>query len=63
MSRTLTLAELERHEVSVVEPRETLAYLNWANITATNLAMAVNTATFNSSATALAGQSIFVVQG
>lgn len=60
MSRTLTLADLERHEISIVEPRETLNYFNWANITATNVALAVNTATLNSSASAWAGQTIYV---
>ncbi|HEX6569119.1 MAG TPA: hypothetical protein VF015_08135 [Acidimicrobiales bacterium] len=63
MSRTLTLAELEHSEVSVLEPRETLAFVNFANITATNLALALNAATVNSSANAWAGQAIWVAQG
>lgn len=62
MLRTLTLEELESSEASVLEPRETLAFANWANISATNLALALNASTFSSSATALAGQAIFVKQ-
>lgn len=62
MTRTLTMEELDRHEVSILEPRETLAFTNWANLTATNLALAINAGTFKSSAAALAGQTIFVVQ-
>ncbi|HEX6421201.1 MAG TPA: hypothetical protein VFZ77_22055 [Acidimicrobiales bacterium] len=62
MSRTLTLAELDRTEAAVLEPRETLAYANWANITATNLALALNASTFQSTANAWAAQAVFVVQ-
>lgn len=62
MTRTLTLEELDRTEVSVLEPRETLAWANWANITATNLALALNASTFKSSADAWATQSIWVTQ-
>ena len=51
MTRTLTLEELDRHEVSVLEPRETLGWANWANVSATNLALAVNASTFKSSRT------------
>ncbi|HET6775881.1 MAG TPA: hypothetical protein VFH36_21395 [Acidimicrobiales bacterium] len=63
MTRTLTLEELDRHEVSVLEPRETLGWANWANVSATNLALAVNASTFKSSANAWAAQAVFVVQG
>jgi hypothetical protein len=63
MTSTLTLAELESHEVEILEPRETLAFFNFANVNATNLALALNAATFKSSATAVAGQAIFVIQG
>lgn len=63
MSRTLTLEELDRNEVSMIEPRETLAYANWASISATNLALALNASTFQSSANAWAAQAVFVVQG
>jgi hypothetical protein len=63
MSDTLTLAELDQHEVSLLEPRETLALVNFANVSATNLALAINAATFQSQANAVAGQAIFVIQG
>jgi hypothetical protein len=63
MSSTLTLEELELHEVELLEPRETLAFVNFANVSATNLALALNAATIKSSATAVAGQAIFVAQG
>jgi hypothetical protein len=63
MADTLTLAELDQHEVSLLEPRETLAFLNFANVSATNLALAINAATFQSQANAVAGQAIFVIQG
>ena len=63
MVATLTLAELDQQEVSLLEPRETLAWANWANVTATNMALAVNAATFQSQANAWAGQMIYVTQG
>jgi len=63
MESALTLEELAGHEVSILEPRETLAFFNWANVSATNLALALNAGTFNSQANALAGQAIFVLQG
>jgi hypothetical protein len=63
MADTLTLAELDQHEVSLLEPRETLAFVNFANVSATNLALAINAATFQSQANAFAGQAIFVIQG
>lgn len=62
MERTLTLAELEHHEVSVLEPRETLNWANWANVYATNLALAVNAGTYQSNASAWANQAIYVTQ-
>jgi hypothetical protein len=62
MADTLTLAELDQHEVSLLEPRETLAFANFANVTATNLALAINAATFQSNANAWAGQAIYVWQ-
>ena len=62
MSSTLTLEELELHEVEILEPRETLAFVNFSNVAATNLALALNAATVNSSASAWAGQAIYVAQ-
>jgi hypothetical protein len=63
MADTLTLAELDQHEVSLLEPRETLAFVNFANVSATNLALAINAATVQSQANAWAGQAIYVMQG
>jgi hypothetical protein len=63
MADTLTMAELDQHEVSLLEPRETLAFLNFANVSATNLALALNAATIQSQANAWAGQAVIVVQG
>lgn len=60
MERTLTLAELEHHEVSLLEPRETLGWANWANVYATNLALAVNAGAYQSTANAWATQTIYV---
>jgi len=62
MSSTLTLEELESHEVQVLESRETLGVFNFANVSATNLALALNAATINSSASAWASQAIYVTQ-
>jgi hypothetical protein len=59
MERTLTLAELEHHEVSLLEPRETLSWANW-NIYATNLALAVNAGAYQSTANAWATQTFYV---
>lgn len=63
MTHALAISELVCEEIEPLPARETLALLNVANVTATNLALAVNTATFFSSANAWAGQAIFVVQG
>jgi hypothetical protein len=62
MSSTLTLEELECHEIQILEPRETLGAFNFANVVATNLALAVNAGTFGSAATAVAGQAIIITQ-
>jgi hypothetical protein len=48
--------------VELLPSRETLAFVNIANVTAVNLALAVNTLTFGSSATAMAVQNIGVFQ-
>jgi hypothetical protein len=56
----------EELTTELLPSREALAFWgnsNWANISATNLAMAQNTAALFSSATASAGQSISVYQG
>ena len=52
----ITAAELEATTVELLPSRETLAFINIANITAVNLALAVNAGTFGSVAYASANQ-------
>jgi hypothetical protein len=58
----LSMMELEATSVELLPSRETLAFINIANITAVNLAVAVNTLTFGSLAQATAVQQIGVSQ-
>ena len=58
----LSFEELRGEEVELLPSRETLGVFNWANVSATNLAIAQNTATLLSAAVANAGQSVTVVQ-
>jgi hypothetical protein len=58
----LSFEELRGEQVELLPSRETLAFFNWANVSATNLAIAQNTATLLSAATALAGQTVVVSQ-
>ena len=58
----LSFEELRNEQVELLPSRETLGVFNWANVSATNLAIAQNTATLLSSATALAGQTVIVAQ-
>jgi hypothetical protein len=60
--RDISISELEATSVELLPSRETLAFINIANVTAVNLAIAVNTLTFGSSATAAAVQQIGVFQ-
>lgn len=62
MTYALAMSDLVSEEIELLPSRETLAFINVANVTATNLALALNAASFGSSANALAGQAIFVVQ-
>jgi hypothetical protein len=59
---TISVAELEATTVELLPSRETLAWINVANVTAINLAMAINTGTFGSVAYASANQLISVNQ-
>ena len=59
---TISVAELEATTVELLPSRETLAWLNVANVTAVNLAIAVNAGTFGSYACASANQLIGVSQ-
>lgn len=58
----LSFEELRDEQVELLPSRETLGVFNWANVSATNLAIAQNTATLLSAATALAGQTVIVAQ-
>ena len=58
----LSMSELEATSVELLPSRETLAFINIANVTAVNLAIAVNTLTFGSVAAATALQSVAVMQ-
>jgi hypothetical protein len=58
-----TLEELELQQGELLPAREAMGLVNVANITGVNLALALNTASFQSHALAHAGQSISVYQG
>ena len=47
---------------SLARRRETLAFFNWANVSATNVAVAQNTYTLLSAAAASANQAVLVSQ-
>jgi hypothetical protein len=58
----LSFEELRSEQVELLPSRETLGVFNWANVAATNVALAQNTATLLSAAVAGAGQTIVVQQ-
>lgn len=60
---TISVTELEATTVELLPSRETLSWINVANVTAVNLAIAVNAATIGSSAYASARQLVSVSQG
>lgn len=63
MMKELTLQELEGQQVELLPSRETLFFdLNWADVTATNTSLAVNTGSFLSDAHSIALQSVHVSQ-
>ncbi len=57
-----TISELSLEQAELLPEREALAFFNWAGVVANNSALALNAATINSAAVALAGQAIFVTQ-
>jgi hypothetical protein len=59
---TISVTELEATTVELLPSRETLAFINVANVTAVNLAIAVNAATIGSTAYASANQLVWVQQ-
>ena len=62
MRENVSMRELEATTVELLPNRETLALFNFANVTAVNLAIAVNAATIGSAAVAHANQYVFVIQ-
>ncbi len=58
----VTREELVSEQVELLPSRETLAFFNWANVSATNLAVASNTYTLFSLAAAEANQAVVVAQ-
>jgi hypothetical protein len=62
MNEKLTSVELGLEEVQILPEREALGTFNWANVWASNTAVALNAASFHSSATAVALQGINVHQ-
>jgi hypothetical protein len=58
-----TFEELELQHGELLPDREAMALVNVANVTGVNLALALNTASFQSAAYASAGQYISVWQG
>ena len=58
----LSFEELRGEQVELLPARETLALFNWANVSATNLAISQNTATLLSLAHASATQTVAVMQ-
>jgi hypothetical protein len=59
----LTFEELSGEQLELLPSRETLGVWNWANVNATNLAIAQNATTLASLAAASANQTVFVLQG
>jgi hypothetical protein len=57
-ARAFSDAELVATSGELIPERETLALVNITNIVAVNVALAVNAATINSTANAMAGQLI-----
>jgi hypothetical protein len=62
MNEKLTNVELDLEEVQVLPEREALGGFNYANVYASNTAVALNAASIFSKAHASAHQAIFIVQ-
>jgi hypothetical protein len=63
MREIVSMRELEATSVELLPNRETLALVNFANVTAVNLAVAVNAASIGSASVAHANQLVVVSQG
>ena len=59
---TISVTELETTPAELLPARETLAFINIANVNAVNLAIAINAGTFGSTAYASAKQLVVVHQ-
>jgi hypothetical protein len=59
---TISTTELEATTVELLPSRETLGWFNFANVTAVNMAIAVNAGTAYSAALASANQIVVVNQ-
>ncbi len=62
MNKKLTTVELDLEEIQVLPEREALGFINWANITASNTALALNAGSAFSVAKAAAMQAVIVNQ-
>ena len=58
----LTVAELEAEAAATLPARHLLSLFNWAGISATNTALALNVASVMANAQSFAGQSIVVTE-
>jgi hypothetical protein len=58
----LTVAELEAESAAALPARHLMSLVDWAGISATNTALALNAASLFASASAVAGQTIVVTQ-
>jgi len=65
MRQELTISELDSEFIELLPERETLhgGNFNWAYVAASNSSLALNAASFNSSATSTAVQNIGISQG
>ena len=62
MNEKLTAVELDLEEIQVLPEREALGSYNWANVYASNTAVALNAASYWSVAKAAAVQTIVIEQ-
>jgi hypothetical protein len=62
MNEKLTAVELDLEEIQVLPEREALGSYNWANVYASNTAVALNAASYFSVAKAAAIQTIVIKQ-
>jgi hypothetical protein len=62
MNDKLTSIDLDLEEVQILPEREALGTYNWANVWANNATVALNAASFHSTATAVGLQTINIHQ-